>query len=324
MAIFTLDSFRDYRLIFHPHDNDKDDKSAYLSTGTLVGTASVGTGALVLDGDSDYETFPDAPHNSLFSVNQITIGAWFNITTLDGVVQAIITKMKSNNNQRAFDILVSGSDVFRVRLSTAGTAFDIDFGTTSTVISGVDTFGVMTWDGTRVRLYFNGIEEVSRFYSSGIFDSSQVVALGSNFGGGGAQLFFSGTIYQAFILATAMQSDEVEQLFRLGKDFRHNREKKQVLFHEDFSAGHVPNDWLVDSTGTFSIEFESATGRHYLACLAGTNVTLQIPTDDWSSSEFADTNTIIAGTPTVARNSNNVTITMSANGSITDVVIRRN
>jgi len=55
-----------------------------------------------------------------------------------------------------------------------------------------------------------------------------------------------------------------------------------------------------------------------------TDVTLKIITPNWSGRNFADTQTTVAGTPTVTRNTGDVTLTMSAGDDITGVVVRRN
>tara|TARA_Y100000310_G_scaffold304750_1_gene344220 strand:- start:2824 stop:3801 length:978 start_codon:yes stop_codon:yes gene_type:complete len=325
MAIITPTNSRDDRLLFHPHDLSENDKSKYAATGTLVGTASVSGGNLSLDGDSDYLTYPDSSTNSLFSVNEQTLGIWFNADTVDDTDQILIAKNDSGDGNKSYKLFIDATtDVIQSVLSSDGSADSSDISSAGTVTAGSDTFVVMTWDGTFHKIYINGVEDGSGFYSSGIFDSDETVSIGADFSTGTAQLFLDGTVYQAFIMGKSLSKLQIENLFYLGKDYRIEPEPKQLLLHENFSPGKIPNDWLVDSTGTFSIEFNSSTGSYYAACTAGTNVTLSIPTDDWSSSDFTDTNTIVAGTPTVARNSSDVTITMSANDSITDVVVRRN
>tara|TARA_Y100000310_G_scaffold176468_1_gene176588 strand:- start:2685 stop:3662 length:978 start_codon:yes stop_codon:yes gene_type:complete len=325
MAIINPKSYSDQRFIFHPYDNDEDDKSIYSASGILVAGASVSTGALVLNGTDQYLTYPDVSHNSLYSANQISIGCWFNVDTLDATLQALVSKFDFGDNNRSFVLNIDATtDLLNITISSDGTGGTVISATDTTAIStGTDYFVVAIWDGSYIRLYKDGIEVASTVFSAGIFDGDELIAIGADFNTT-AFGFFDGTIYQAFILGTALSSPQIENLYHLGKDYRINPEPKQVLLHENFSSGKIPNDWLVDSTGTFASEFDGSTGKYYAACLTGTDVTLSIPIDDWSSADFTDTNTIIAGTPTVARNSSDVTITMSAGDDITDVVVRRN
>ncbi len=279
MAIITPQNFRDYRMIFHPHDGGKDDKSAYAASTTLVGTdVSVATNALVLNGTDDHATLSDAAHNSLYSANQLTLFAWFNVDALGVINQTIISKFKVEDDNKAFFVTVKGvDDTIRFDISSAGTDQNLNLTTTDTITVGSVFFVCATWDGSRAKIFINGTESVSAFYSDGIFDSDATIALGALFApADAAAQFFGGTIYQAGILGRALSEEEIETRFRLGKDYKSYIETKQLLLYEDFSGGKVPTDWLVKS-GQFAVAYDSSLGEHYLECVSDGVIGIPIP-----------------------------------------------
>lgn len=326
MAIIVPKNFSDQRLIVNPGVvGDADDLSAYSASATLVNSPTVTKSGIELNGTNQYITHPDAAHNSLFSANQITLFTWFNADTVDAVDQILIAKNDGGDNNKSYKLFIDATtDKIQSVISSDGSADSSDISSAGTITAGSDVYAVMTYDGERHRIYIDGVEDASGFYNGGIFDGDETVSLGADFSTGTAQLFFDGTIRQAGVLGTALQSHEVLSRFLLGPNFPLDIEPKQLLLHENFRGGGVPRDWTVDSGGTFSVEFDNTASKFYLACLAGTDVTLKITTPNWSGSNFADTQTTVAGTPTVTRNTGDVTLTMSAGDDMTDVVVRRN
>lgn len=315
MAIKQFRNALDLRCYYF--GDSADDRSPYAQTGTLEGTASVASGNLVLDGDSDYLTYPDAASNSLFSRNELTLFAWFNVDTLDATGQVLISKW--DTNQKAYDLFINGTnDTISFALTPDGTTTTA-ITTTETISASTDYFIVAVWDGSIIKIYINGDEKKNGFYSSGIFNSSETIILGSSFTG--TLSFFDGTIYQTGIAGKAWTPQQILNLYHLGKDYRIIESNKELLFSENFKAGKVPNDWTTIS-GTFAVEYDNSLGKYYLECL--TNGSLTIPTDDWFGSNFADSQVTIAGTPTVTRNSSDVTLVMTSGDGITDITVRRN
>jgi len=323
MAIITPTNFTDQRLIVNPGVNgDADDLSAYSASATLVNAPTVTKSGIVLNGEDQFFSFPDAPHNSLFSENQFTLGIWFNMANAPAGTTMLMASSDIGDANRAFQVFISGVDDLGSIFSSDGSSVSSQIVVQDVVPTATDHFAVVTWDGSIHKVFLNGIERASGFYNGGIFDGDERVSIGADFNTT-ARLFFDGTVYQAFIDGRALQPHEVLSRFLLGKDFPLDIEPKQLLLHENFRGGGVPRDWLVDSGGTFSVEFDNTTSKFYLACLAGTDVTLKITTPNWSGSNFADTQTTVAGTPTVTRNTGDVTLTMSAGDDITDIVVRR-
>ncbi len=323
MAIIVPRNDFDPRILFQGFS--KDDQSPYKTTGTLVASATVDP-YLTLNGTDQYLTYPDVASNSLFSANQITFGAWVNFDTVDGVDQIIISKWDEGNNNRSFTLKIDATaDTITSIISSDGVASSSSISTTETVTAGTDAFIVATWDGSQHRIYFDGVEVKSAQYSGGIFDGNELIALGADFKTT-AQKFMDGTINQAFLAGTAFSPEMIANLALnpRGKDFHFSLPNKQLLLYERFQIPFLAKDWLVDSTGTFAIEYHNTQDKFYAKCVAGTSKTLVIPSPDWSGSNFADIQNTIAGTPTVTRNSSNVTLTMDAGDGITDIVVRRN
>jgi hypothetical protein len=303
--------------------DSKDDRSPYGQTGTLVGTASVGTGYLVLDGNSDYLTYPDADSNSLFSNNELTLFVWFNVDVLGVLHQTLLSKYDTGDNNRCFRLGIDGSsDVVRYILSPDG-LYDAtyNFTTTETILPGTDYFVVVTWDRTEYTIYINGADVKSGFYSAGLYQSNQSIAIGAGFISDVADTFFDGTIYQAGMAGRAWTAQQIQNLYLLGKDYRIIESDKELLLSENFGAGRIPDGWSANPSN-FSVEYDNSQSKYYLSCLS--NDSLAIPTDDWSGSNFADSQVTIAGSPTVTRNSSDVTLAMAAGDGITDIIVRRN
>jgi len=256
--------------------DSKDDRSPYGQTGTLVDGASVDTGALVLNGTSQYLTYPDAASNSL--LNELTLFAWFNVDTLDAVSQEIINKYDYGDNNRAFRLIINSvaGDVISVFLSSDGTNLDLSASTTETISTDTDYFVVFTWDGSRYKIYIDGNEKLSGFYSAGIFDSDERISIGSFFDSDVAKGFFDGTIYQAGVMGRALSSQQILDLYLLGKNYRIIEPNKELLFYENFRGGRLPANWTVVS-GSFAIEIEENTGEYYLSCVTAGVIGIPVP-----------------------------------------------
>lgn len=309
---------RDIRCYFHPGmDVSGDDNSPYSQSVTLVGSPTISSSGLILNGTDQYATYPDAASNSLF--DELTVWCWFNVDTLDATSQILVSKYDFGNNNRSFRFLINGaSDSVGLRLSPDGTSTgNSEVTSTSTVTTVSDVFVVGVWDGSQHKLYFNGVEEASSFYSSGVYDGNELIALGADFSGAAPAEYFDGTIYQAGVAGHAFSPYEIGRLYRLGKDYQIPVGTKQLIGYEDCRS---LIDWETVS-GSFHVRQQSTTGKNYFYCVS--NGSLKITSEDYSGANFADTSTTISGSPTVTRNSSDITLAMTAGDGLAEIVVRR-
>lgn len=319
MAIILPDYELDLRLYFNPRlDVSGDDASPYGQSVTLVDSPTLDANGLVLNGTSQYATYPDVASNSLF--DQLTLFCWFQVDTLDAADQVLMAKWDEGDNNKAFRLFIDATtDIIQAIISSDGAADSLDISTTATISTGSDYFVVLTWDGSMARIYLNGEAEVSGFHSGGIYPGNEVVSIGADFNLT-AQAYTDGTIYQAGVMGLAMLPQQIRNAYLLGPTYKIIEPDKQRLLYEPFK---VFRGWSGD-VGNVAVEYDNAHGKYYLGCHNVAGATLTIPTPaDWSGSNFTDSQTTIAGSPTITRNSNNVTLTMAQNDGITDVEVRR-
>ena len=292
MAMCDFRNQLDLRCYFYGnvYDASADDRSPYLQSGTLVGTASVASGYLVLDGDSDYLTYPDAASNSLFSgdgIRGFTAFAWFNVDSVDTVDQVLIAKWDEGDNNKSFRLFIDATtDVIQSIIPSDGSTDDSDISTTATISAATDYFVAMTWDGMQHKVFINGAEKASGFYSGGIYDGDEVVSVGADFNTT-SQAFADGTFYQAGLFGRALSTQQMLSLYLRGKDRQIIELDKELLWSERFEAGKIPAGWQIES-GDYNVGYDSTLSQHYLECTVPGVIGITVPAimQDLSASGF--------------------------------------
>lgn len=189
------------------------DSSGNGNTGTYTGGVTLGqpgaiqadpdglvNAAALFDGSSGYVQGPTAP---VFT-SAITAEGWFYLTSLPGAEEGIIVQR-------------DGEFILRVDPSAEGkhlSAFVIIGGVAEpraswSTVPSLNTWyhAAMTWDGTTLRLWVNGVQVASQTRSGSITSSGDRIAIGSSsFGTAG---FFPGTIDEVAVYPTALSAARI-------------------------------------------------------------------------------------------------------------------
>ncbi len=179
------------------------DASPYNNNGTTVGSPTWATGvigqALSLNGTQN-ATVADA--NSLDITSAITLAAWIR-PTVNGT-QRIIIKVSGSTG---YELFLEQPSPSRVSVRFNGNAA-LRVNSTSSYMSYLNTWIhiAATYDGTTIRLYFNGIEEASLAASFAIGTNATAVGIGGDAAGANR---FTGLLDDARIYNTALTAAQV-------------------------------------------------------------------------------------------------------------------
>jgi hypothetical protein len=199
-----------------PGDGNPNDISGNNNTGTLGGSTTFTNGkvgqAFQFNGDNTSTvTVPDS--GSLRASNALTIDAWINPSAASGDIA--YRGCFGNGNCQPYGLLFTGftQTSGRVVLSlgnettferlTSGTPIPFN---TYTHVTG-------TYDGTTMRLYINGVFDISKTTTIGTLNQSSTLPL---FIGQGADGVFSGAIDELEIFKRALSSAEIYAIYNAG------------------------------------------------------------------------------------------------------------
>lgn len=173
--------------------------------------------ALVLDGSDDYADLGTLDVDG----SGLSLVAWFNADTFGGGSRdpRIISKA-SGTAAKSHIFMLSpiavGSDTrLRARVRTGGSTTTL-IASTGSLSTGTWHHAALTYDGSQLRLYLDGVEVGARALSGPVdTDPSMGVAIGAQPPGAGPR-FFAGAIDDARILKRALAATEVSQLANPG------------------------------------------------------------------------------------------------------------
>jgi chitodextrinase len=183
------------------------DRSGNGNTGTLSNTSWTNAGkygnALVFNGTSSRVTINDAP--SLRLTSAMTLEAWVNPSTVTSAWRDVIYKGGNDNYYLEGTSSLSG-------VPGAGATV----GSTDATIVGTAALAVNTWthlaltyDGTALRLYVNGVQVSSQPITGSILTSATPLQIGSDnvFGQYFAGMIDEVRVYNVALSQTQIQSD---------------------------------------------------------------------------------------------------------------------
>lgn len=181
-------------------------------------------GAVALDGDDAYSI---ADHADFKPTGNFTIGMWVKIATpatsfvvssytYDGSVYAGIWLYV--NTTTGYPTFTSAKNTGKV----AGTDFQLVTGDTN-VCDGAWHFVVGVWDGSYLRMYVDGTEDVAAvaWANAPAYNATNYVRFGCRkYSAAGESLFVTGSLDDVFLLnGTALSAQEVKGLYLGWKTF---------------------------------------------------------------------------------------------------------
>ena len=179
--------------------------------GPTFGAGKIGN-ALTLNGSTQYATAPDEA--SLDITGAITMAAWIK----PGVVntQDLIAKdINGSVNGYQLSLSTTKTDassrkVFvRFNQAASGDAYRIN-STTEYPIDGTWIHVAATWDGTTIRLYYNGVEEASLPFTGPIAANNTALGIGGQ--PDGARALFTGAMDDVRVYSRALSAAEIAGL----------------------------------------------------------------------------------------------------------------
>jgi hypothetical protein len=186
---------------------------------TWTGESKIGAGALAFDGADDRVSI-DA--FDVVGGDGITIACWFNASNLDtpGNDPRMVSKAIGGNNEDHWFMLSSsregGIKILRFRLRTDGVTAEKKAHPDGTIELGVWIHAAVTWDGSTMRIYKNGVE-VGNMAKAGTLDvdSSVNMAIG-NQPDGAENRPFDGIIDDVAIWNRPLAPGEIGELMANG------------------------------------------------------------------------------------------------------------
>ena len=213
------------------------DGDAKDSVGNNDGTLENGTTfapgindqAFSFDGVDDRVLVPDSP--SLNPTTAITIAAWVFVTGKQGLDRDILSK-DGELFDRQYLLTVSNANRFRAHIGTTSTSsvpacvtipYPYPLGTSGLhVFDGATNVQLnrwyhvtMTYDGSALKLYVNGVLDGSCSVTGAIITTSQPARIGGG-SPAGAPLHFKGLIDDVKILGAALTTEDLEDIFEDG------------------------------------------------------------------------------------------------------------
>ncbi len=186
------------------------DSSLYGNDGTLYGdpgwVAGVDGLALDLDGAGDYALVPDDP--SLDITDEITLAMWVRPRV---VGPQYLVKKATLSVTAGYELSFSSSGkVFtRFNQASSGNDYRIDSVSSYPVDGTTWVHLAATYDGSDIRLYFNGVEEASAAATFSIAANTLALGIGAQSDGASQ---FNGSMDEARVYDRALTLTEIEEL----------------------------------------------------------------------------------------------------------------
>ena len=205
-----------------PGDGNANDITGNHNNGSISGGVTFVPGevaqAFSFDGSSGFVTVPDSP--SLDITNAITLDAWINPSAPGDSSGLVFVMLKGDNccsDTQSYGFAwgtesMLQSIIFRLGNSTTNTEIRSD-----PIPLNEFTHVAGTYDGTTIRLYVNGVLDVSGTTTLGPLQiTSNPLIIGSSLRNGTTQNFFQGLADEIEIFNRALSADEILALFNAG------------------------------------------------------------------------------------------------------------
>ena len=187
------------------------DASGNGNDGTLIHdpkwTQGKSGSALQFDGVDDYV---DCGNNeSLNITDAITIEAWVKITSFDEI-DAIVYKQSSSDTKDGYNLDIRSANLVY---------FDVPDGTnwrgiTASITSGLWHYIAATYNKVNSKIYIDGVERASEYYTHDLIGNSQHLQIGGR--GIEGFRFFNGLIDEVRIYNRALSAEEVRYHYNHG------------------------------------------------------------------------------------------------------------
>lgn len=183
-----------------------------------VGIMGAAASAAVFAGSTGQALYlSDAGSSDPMRIKTGTIACWLK-TARRGALQEPFAKLDAVGAQMAWGFQVTAGNVLLAQISTSGTPAVPAYATATGVSDVADDrwhFAVMTVDGSRLRLYIDGVLESSSAINGVLFGSSAPINIGGRFADAAtaASNPFYGRVDEAFILSDVASDEQIRNLY---------------------------------------------------------------------------------------------------------------
>ena len=178
--------------------------SADGNDGTISGatwTTGVNGPALSFDGDNDYVIVPNS--ENLNPADEITIEAWASTTEHD------TSKVVDKGDWKGYDIALDKHKGWKGGVYIDGTKYKVEWSGGAPVL-GQWYYLVLTYNGSAVTLYVDGVKEDTEPASGSLQSNSNDISIGSV---GENSKFFTGTIDEVVVYGKALTPEEIQERY---------------------------------------------------------------------------------------------------------------
>jgi hypothetical protein len=178
--------------------------SADSNSGKISGatwTTGVAGSALSFDGDYDYVLVPNS--ENLNPLDGITIEAWASTT------EHATSKVVDKGDWKGYDIALDKHKGWKGGVYIDGTKYKVEWSGKKPVL-GQWYYLVLTYNGSAVTLYVDGVKEDTEPASGSLKSNSNDLSIGSV---EGADKFFSGAIDEVSVYGGALTPEEIKERY---------------------------------------------------------------------------------------------------------------
>lgn len=160
------------------------------------------------DGSSDWIAVASGSSPIIGIAGPLTVACWFQTTTTGPGTQTIVGR-STGSTDRGGGLQLTGTNKLQGVLTAGGTGYAPQGSTT--VATGIWYHGALTYDGAFIRLYLNGVQDVSPTAASGAVPITASCRIGQSVAGGS---WFSGRLDDFRWWTRALSDPEVRAVYR--------------------------------------------------------------------------------------------------------------
>ncbi|MBL7817975.1 MAG: T9SS type A sorting domain-containing protein [Saprospiraceae bacterium] len=255
--------------------------------------------SLHFDGTDDYVSVSD--NNALDFTNNLTLEAWVKPTGAQSQTAGVISKNRASGSI-GYALAIEPENNELTFLANNNTS-NIYVKSTTTVPLNQWSHVAVTYNGSTVRLYFNGSEVYSQSVNISLLNSTQPLYIGGIGSGGTSTWLFKGCIDEVRIWNTARSASQISSNYKTYiTGSQTNLVAAYSFTNGTANANNAGITTLTNSTGTTALNGTlanfalSGTSSNWVDGACITNIS--IVSDDADNAIEAGTNVTFTATPT--------------------------
>jgi len=245
--------FVDSLISYYRFDDDESNTDVIDSFGGKNGTATADTDTMSTTGKLNKALNFDGTEtvvvsdDDVFDANNISVAFWMKTSSSDEM--EVVRKWESLSDQRSWAIWIDSSNKVRFRVSTDGDNNAINAKSTTSINDNAWHHIVCTFDGSNVKIYFDGVLEGTDSISGDLFSSTSDIKFGDSFL---VANNFTGDLDDVRIYSKGLSDDEILAIYNSGngtEDVSPIVTADQLSEFPERELSSSPIDWDLDLNG---------------------------------------------------------------------------